>query len=105
MITTSNASTTHRRASRPYLIRAPLLGAMAGQQRKGRPHKGDRDLLVTRPHRRVGDAVRASAESQGYASISEYVAAVLAEHEGLAELAPEPVKNTSQEELPLATSA
>lgn len=68
----------------------------------GRPSKGDRDLLVTRPARAVGDAVRESAEREGYYSISEYVAAVLAAHEGMPELAPHPVHNANQEVLDIS---
>lgn len=59
-------------------------------RRIGRPSKGDRDHLVTRPQRPVGDRVRMRAEELGYESVSDYVAAVLAVHEGLAHLAPQP---------------
>ena len=65
------------------------------------PNKGDRDLLVSRPARAVGDAVRSRADQVGL-SISEYVALVLAEHCGMPELAPTPnPKRSRDEELPL----
>jgi len=58
--------------------------------KQGRPHKGTRELMVTRPAAPLGAAVRASAEREGYDSISEYVAAVLAQHEKLPQYAPRP---------------
>jgi hypothetical protein len=70
----------------------------------GRPGKGDRDLLVTRPARAVGDVVRARADEAGL-SISEYVAAVLADTHGLPELAPTAIHTSGQTELPLSRSA
>jgi hypothetical protein len=73
--------------------------------RTGRPSKGDRVVLYSRPHREVRAAVEASAARAGYDTISDYVAAVLAQHEGLAALAPAPNKHPDQKELPLAASA
>jgi hypothetical protein len=73
--------------------------------RTGRPSKGDRVVLYSRPQRRVRDAVIASAARNGYDSVSDYVAAVLALHEGMADLAPPASKHPEQKELPLATSA
>ncbi|GAA3511102.1 hypothetical protein [Georgenia daeguensis] len=73
--------------------------------RTGRPSKGDRVVLYSRPHREVRAAVEASAARAGYDTISDYVAAVLAQHEGLSALAPAPTKHPDQKELPLAASA
>lgn len=69
---------------------------------KGRPHKGERDLLVTRPARPLGAAVRLSAEREGFSSISEYIAAVLAEREGMPDLAPKPHTPSLQEVLEIS---
>ncbi|CAI9411572.1 hypothetical protein AESSP_02678 [Aestuariimicrobium sp. T2.26MG-19.2B] len=51
-------------------IRAPRLASMA------QPHKGDRDLMVTRPPRDTAILVRERALAAGV-SISEYIAAAL----------------------------
>jgi hypothetical protein len=72
---------------------------MAGPGRPGRIHKGDRDQFITRVARPVGDAIRAKAAAAGM-SYTDYVAAVLAEHEGMPELAPRPVA-AGQGELPI----
>ena len=66
----------------------------------GRPSKGDRDQILTRPSVELGEVVRAAADDSGM-SISEYVAKVLAEAHGLPELAPQP-HPTNQGELPIA---
>ncbi len=68
----------------------------------GRPNKGDRDLLVTRAPRAVGDVVRERADIAGL-TISDYVAGVLARTHGLPDLAPEP--DPDQAELPLRQTA
>jgi hypothetical protein len=62
-------------------------------------------VLYSRPQRLVREAVIASAARNGYDSVSDYVAAVLALHEGLEEFAPVAAKHPEQRELPLATSA
>ena len=54
------------------------------------PSKGDRDYLPTRVPRALGDKVRARATELGFACTNDYVNAVLAEHEGMPELAPIP---------------
>ena len=72
------------------------VGAMS---RTGRPSKGDRVVAYSRPHRTVREACEANARSQGYASLSDYIAAVLAVHEGYPDLAPQPTHDG--EELPL----
>jgi len=82
-----------------------LGNAMARTPSGGRPSKGDRDHLVTRPPAALGRAVRESAEREGYESISDYLAAVLAAHEGLPQLAPAPARVPTFEELPLQHTA
>jgi uncharacterized MAPEG superfamily protein len=62
--------------------------------KKGRPSKGDRDVLVTRPAAVLGQAVRASAEREGFESLSAYIAAVLAAHEGMTQYAPQPQRSS-----------
>ncbi|MET4224529.1 hypothetical protein ABIC85_001771 [Oerskovia enterophila] len=56
----------------------------------GRPSKGERDHLVTRPSVRLGKTVREAFEASSYDSLSDYLAAVLAEHHGVPEEAPAP---------------
>lgn len=69
--------------------------------KRGRPGKGERDLLVTRPADVVGRAVRETAEREGYESLSDYISAVLAERVGLKEYAPKPRPTPDQGELPI----
>ena len=67
----------------------------------GRPSKGDRDVMVTRPPALVGRAIRRLADERGI-SISEYIAAVLSDHVGRPELMPmPPAPSRSESELPL----
>ena len=73
--------------------------------KRGRPSKGDRDLLVTRPAAVLGKAVRASAEREGFESLSAYIAAVLAEHEGMAQYAPRPLPRSLSRQEALQISA
>jgi len=76
---------------------------MARRGTGGRPSKGDRDHIVSRPPDPIGEAVRASADKAGL-SISEYVANVLATAHGL----PEPyaaVHQVGQGVLPLGRTA
>jgi hypothetical protein len=65
----------------------------------GRPHKGDRVLLQTRPHREVWEAIHTEARKAGASSVSQYVADVLALHLGREDLV---VELGRKEELPLA---
>ena len=67
--------------------------------RIGRPSKGDRVVAYSRPHRVVREACEANAREQGYESLSDYIAAVLALHEGYPDLAPQPSRD--REALPL----
>lgn len=63
----------------------------------GRPHKGDRDVMVTRPPRDTANQIRERAMAAGV-SISEYIAAALTR-----DLAnPEPaIKSPQSQELPM----
>jgi hypothetical protein len=70
----------------------------------GRPSKGDRDVIVTRPARPLGNVVRARADEAGM-TISEYVAMVLARAHGMPEFAPAPSAMPEQEVLPLGKTA
>lgn len=65
----------------------------------GQPHKGERAYIATRPPKRVADALRAQADQRGM-SVSEYVAAVLAQDVGLPDAVPLRQPKT-QRELPL----
>lgn len=76
---------------------------MAVSSRIGRPSKGDRDAMMVRPARPLGDLVRARAEQAGL-TISDYVATVLAEVHDLPQYAPQR-SSRQQEELPLSRSA
>lgn len=73
---------------------------MAKRGQGGRPSKGDRDQIITRPARPVGDAVRAAADAHGM-TISDYIAGLLAELHGLPQYAPKPHPGADQGELPV----
>ena len=75
------------------------LGDVMRTSHGGRKSKGERVLLGSRVPTAFGDAVRENAEREGYDSVSDYIAAVLAHHQGMPEFAPVPVRD--QEELPL----
>jgi hypothetical protein len=91
-------------ASRLFLELVIRLGEpMARRGHGGRPYKGDRDHIVTRPSRVVGDLVRQRAEEAGL-TISDYVAAVLARAHGVPEAAPLH-RAPEQEVLPLGKTA
>ena len=70
--------------------------------KKGRRSKGPRDHLVSRPSLRLGQTVRASSEREGYESLSDYIAAVLAKHEGLPSEAPQPLPHLPMEVLDIS---
>lgn len=68
----------------------------------GRPSKGPRDLLVTRPAAELAAVVRDRADELGM-SISDYVATVLATAHGMPHAAPS-IHATTQQELPLKSA-
>lgn len=55
----------------------------------GRPHKGDRVLLQTRPHPEVAQLIEIRQRNAGVSSLSQYIADVLAIHAGRPELSVE----------------
>jgi hypothetical protein len=77
---------------------------MARKPSGGRPSKGDRDSIITRPARPLGNVVRARADEAGM-TISEYVAMVLARAHGMPEYAPVPSTSMEQGVLPLNKTA
>src|SRR3954447_4399027 len=77
---------------------------MARKPSGGRPSKGDRDSIITRPARPLGNVVRARADEAGM-TISEYVAMVLARAHGMPEYAPVPSTSMEQGVLPLGKTA
>lgn len=78
--------------------------AMARKPGVGRPSKGDRDSIITRPMRPLGNEIRARADAAGM-TISEYVAMVLANAHGMPQYAPVPSPSLEQEVLPLGRTA
>ncbi len=74
-------------------------GMVRMESRIGRPSKGDRVVLYSRPPRKLRESVEASAERAGFDSLSDYVVAILAVHEGLPDLAPPPARHPQQEAL------
>jgi hypothetical protein len=92
---------------RPWHVSETHVRLGVGMARKpsgGRPSKGDRDVIVTRPARPLGNVVRARADEAGM-TISEYVAMVLARAHGMPEFAPASSATTEQEVLPLGQTA
>ena len=77
---------------------------MAATNKGGRPHKGDRVLVVSRPHRVVAERVKQEADEAGV-SMSEYVSRVLAVSLGLDQYAPQPPAQNGPELLPLGRTA
>ncbi len=80
-----------------------LAVAMPRKPSGGRPSKGERDSIITRPVRPLGDVIRARADEAGL-SISDYVATVLANAHGMPEAAPTRPA-VQQEVLPLGKTA
>jgi hypothetical protein len=73
---------------------------MAKRGQGGRPSKGDRDQIITRPMRSLGDVVRDAADENGM-TLSDYVAKVLADAHGLPHLAPPAHARGDQSLLPI----
>ena len=93
-----------RRVPQFLIPESALITLMKRTPRGGRPSKGQRDLLVTRPAASLGQIVRDSADECGM-TVSDYVAGVLARAHGMPELAPAVATPTQhQEELPLKTA-
>lgn len=76
---------------------------MAGS-RGGRPHKGDRVLVQTRPHRQVVERLDNEAAGLGITR-SEYVALVLSKALDMEQFAPALPRQNGQEVLPLGRTA
>ena len=89
------------RLRRAFLLISETAPSVQTMAKPGRPHKGDRVVTMCRPQRAVRESCEASAREQGYDSLSDYISAVLAQHEGLAHLAPHP----ANKENPLPLSA
>ncbi|MFY0409784.1 hypothetical protein [Solicola sp. PLA-1-18] len=70
----------------------------------GRHSKGDRDAMMIRPPRQLGDIVRDAAENEGM-TITDYVTTLLAREHGLPAMAPTPSRPSHQKELPLQQTA
>ena len=88
---------TTRRVAAISETRTANISCMAG-----RPHKGARHVIVTRPAKPVADVVMSEAAAAGM-TISDYVAGILARAVGLPQYVPvSPVHN--QQELPLKTA-
>ncbi len=68
----------------------------------GRPHKGARHVIVTRPAKVVADVVMSEAAAAGM-TISDYVAGILAREVGLPQYVPVSTAH-NQQELPLKTA-
>lgn len=64
------------------------------------PHRGNREFIGVRVPPAVAAAVKDQARSQGYRSMSDYVAAILAERHGI-EFHARLVADHGQEGLPL----
>jgi len=75
---------------------------VTSHRKPGRPSKGPRDAIMTKPHIELGALVRELSEQSGR-SKGDTVAMILADYFGRPELAP-PIEQ-SQEALPLANSA
>ena len=73
-----------RRVESDFALLVEKVSSMAG-----RPHKGDRVLLQTRPHPEVARLVETRQRDAGVSSLSQYIADVLALHVGRRELSVE----------------
>lgn len=87
---------------RAYLAESAIGPSLGSMSRTGRPSKGDRVVAYSRPHKQVREACEENARALGYDSLSDYISAVLAIHEGYPELAPRPGEAQAAEALPLS---
>ena len=95
--TVSEMAADARRVTSNSETRSAKVPCMAG-----RPHKGARHVIVTRPAKPVADVVMSEAAAAGM-TISDYVAGVLARAVGLPQYIPvSPAHN--QQELPLKSA-
>ena len=95
--TVSEMAADSRRVASISETRSAKVSCMAG-----RPHKGARHVIVTRPAKPVADVVMSEAAAAGM-TISDYVAGVLARAVGLPQYIPvSPAHN--QQELPLKSA-
>ncbi len=69
------------------------------------PSKGERPLLGTRPLLPVTKAARKRWAENGYPSMSDYLAALIARDVQMPDLAPKPVSLSTSEDLPIADVA
>jgi hypothetical protein len=69
----------------------------------GRPSKGPRERVVTRLPKPLADVVVQAKDESPYEHMSDFLAAIVADHFGRPELKPKPDRS-QQEELPLKTA-
>lgn len=93
---------TKRRVGTVSVTGPRMILPMSTQRgRGGRPSKGERVVMVTRPALPLGDVIRDRAAERGQ-TISDYIATVLAHAHGLDQYAPVTGASADQGVLPLA---
>jgi hypothetical protein len=70
----------------------------------GRKSKGSRALLGTRPSDVLAEAAWQRKEELGYASMSDYLAALIAADLRMPDQAPKPIDHSTEAELPIAAA-
>ncbi|WIB72551.1 hypothetical protein [Curtobacterium sp. MCBD17_026] len=70
----------------------------------GRNSKGQRALLGTRPSEVLAQAARQRKDELGYATMSDYLAALIAADLQMPDQAPKPVDRSAETELPIAAA-
>lgn len=70
--------------------------------KRGRPSKGERQLVRAKVPVQLAEAVHRAAADSPYASLTDYLTAVMADATGRTEYKPAP--KVQQEELPLKTA-
>lgn len=90
----------------PRCLGVTVTGARLTQRMRtssgGRPSKGPRELLGTRPSVRLAEAARARADELGM-SMSDYLATLIAQDTNLVELAPK-IADPTRLELPITAA-